>query len=456
VLHAVPLEQPGGHVEDAGPVAGGVGPLPPAGLVVVFLVGWFLAVLGGFLVLLGCFLAVLGGWLALLGGWLAGLVLVSLGRAWPGLVGLLLAGFVSAWLGRAWLGWGWSLVAGLVLGRLVLAGVLFGWPWLVGRMVDSVVGPGIGGVAVVGRPGAGHAVFVPVPVLVRAGSVLPGPGWPVLGRVGLRRAALGGAGRPGGCARHVDRGCTSVSLHDAATLVRFLRVATRSRTDRPLRVRCVAADHGGIARSGEPSGGVAERSVSVGVRTVWEDVSCGSTHGFGHGGRPTVVSGADLLVDGFGRIREVVHEVVDGLTPDQLAYRVDGKSNSIAWLVWHLTRVQDDHLADAFDGEQVWTEAGWADRFALPLDRLDTGYGHKFDEVAAVRADADLLAGYHDAVHARTVELVRPLTVEDLDRVVDERWTPAVTLAVRLVSVVSDDLQHAGQAAFLKGVISAS
>ena len=59
------------------------------------------------------------------------------------------------------------------------------------------------------------------------------------------------------------------------------------------------------------------------------------------------MTSAELLVDAFGRIREVVHQVVDGLTPEQLAFRVGPEANSIAWLVWHLTRIQDDHLADA-------------------------------------------------------------------------------------------------------------
>jgi hypothetical protein len=37
--------------------------------------------------------------------------------------------------------------------------------------------------------------------------------------------------------------------------------------------------------------------------------------------------------------------------------------------------------------------------------------------------------------------------------VVDRRWTPPVTLGVRLVSVLCDDLQHAGQAAFVRGAV---
>ena len=162
----------------------------------------------------------------------------------------------------------------------------------------------------------------------------------------------------------------------------------------------------------------------------------------------------DIVVDAFNRVREVVHEAVDGLTAEQLAHRADPEANSIGWLVWHLTRVQDDHVADAAGTEQVWTSDGWADRFALPLDRMDTGYGHSSADVAAVRVPSpDLLTGYHDAVHERTVGYLSGLTEADFARVVDTRWDPPVTLAVRLVSVIADDLQHAGQAAFLRGVV---
>ena len=65
---------------------------------------------------------------------------------------------------------------------------------------------------------------------------------------------------------------------------------------------------------------------------------------------------------------------------------------------------------------------------------------------------ADFLTGYHDEVHAATCDYVRGLTDSDLDRVVDDNWDPPVTLAVRLVSVLSDDLQHVGQAAYLLGL----
>ena len=130
-----------------------------------------------------------------------------------------------------------------------------------------------------------------------------------------------------------------------------------------------------------------------------------------------MTTSADLLIDGFGRIRENVLDVLSGLTPAQLAHQVAPGANSISWLVWHLTRVQDDHVAKAFDAAQVWSAGGWAARFGLPPAMLDHGYGHTSSQVAevgAATAAAELLAEYHEAVHAQTVKLVSGVTDADL------------------------------------------
>lgn len=161
----------------------------------------------------------------------------------------------------------------------------------------------------------------------------------------------------------------------------------------------------------------------------------------------------ELLLDAFQRIRESVHGVVDGLSVDQLAFRIDGRSNSIAWLVWHLTRIQDDHIADLAGRGQAWQTDGWAASFDLPFDPSDTGFGHSSEDVAAVRVKGDLLGRYHDAVHEQTAAYVAGLTDDDYARVIDEAWDPPVTLGVRLLSVVNDDIQHAGQAAFVRGYV---
>ncbi|QXC59450.1 DinB family protein [Aquihabitans sp. G128] len=160
----------------------------------------------------------------------------------------------------------------------------------------------------------------------------------------------------------------------------------------------------------------------------------------------------ELLTDAFGRIHELVASTLDGAAEATLTYRPDAEANSIAWLVWHLSRIQDDHVAGLAGTEQAWTADGWADRFGLPFDAGDTGYSHSSEDVAAVQVGTDLLTGYHEAVNARTETYLAGVTPDELERVVDEHWDPPVTASVRLVSVISDCLQHLGQAAYVRGL----
>jgi hypothetical protein len=163
---------------------------------------------------------------------------------------------------------------------------------------------------------------------------------------------------------------------------------------------------------------------------------------------------SEVLTEAFDRLPELVRSAVDGLTPEQLRWAPAPGANPIGWLVWHLTRIQDDHIAEILGEDQVWVRDEWAGRFGLAPDSADTGYGHTAEQVAAVRPEnAQVLVEYYEMVAARTRDLLRGLTPKDLDRVVDERWDPPVTLGVRLVSVLNDDDQHAGQAAYVRGLL---
>ena len=163
---------------------------------------------------------------------------------------------------------------------------------------------------------------------------------------------------------------------------------------------------------------------------------------------------SDLLLHAYGQIQETLRGAVEGLTPDELIRRVGPEANTIAWLAWHLARVQDDHIAQVAGREQAWTADDWVGRFGLPFPAEATGYGFSSEQVAQVRVpSADLLLEYAAAVHDRTAQFLRGLSDDDLDTVVDTRWDHPVTLGVRLISVLSDDLQHVGQAAFLRGLL---
>jgi hypothetical protein len=147
----------------------------------------------------------------------------------------------------------------------------------------------------------------------------------------------------------------------------------------------------------------------------------------------------------FGRIRPLAEQAVKGLTAEQLAMTPSDGANTIGWLVWHLARVQDHHIAELLEADQIWTTDGWSARFQLAADPQDIGYGHTTAQVAGVLPDGpDACLSYLDAVVDRPID-------DGLDRIVDRRWDPPVTLGVRLVSILGDSLQHLGQAAYARG-----
>jgi hypothetical protein len=162
----------------------------------------------------------------------------------------------------------------------------------------------------------------------------------------------------------------------------------------------------------------------------------------------------DLLDELFGRVTEHVHGIVTDLDADALLTSPEPGSNPIGWLIWHLTRVEDMHIAEIVETDQVWVEEDWGPRFGLESEPYDVGFGHTPDQVAAVKAgSAETLIAYYTAVDDRTRPLLESTTLADLDRIVDRRWDPPVSLGVRLVSIADDAIQHAGQAAYVKGLL---
>lgn len=163
---------------------------------------------------------------------------------------------------------------------------------------------------------------------------------------------------------------------------------------------------------------------------------------------------ASLLLELYGRIPPLAARAVDGLDAEELCTAPEEGANTVAWLVWHLARVQDHHVAELLGTDQVWVGGDWARRTGLEPDPSNTGYGHSAEAVASVRPEgSQVLLDYLDEVQRLTTAMLEGLAPADLDRVVDERWDPPVTLGVRLVSIADDSLQHAGQAAYVRGLL---
>jgi hypothetical protein len=161
----------------------------------------------------------------------------------------------------------------------------------------------------------------------------------------------------------------------------------------------------------------------------------------------------DLVRDSLGRVHELIPAVLDGLTGEDLLWRPDPEANSIGWLIWHLTRIEDDHVARLAGIEQAWTADGWYQRFGLPYLKAAHGFRMTPVEVGAFNVtDTALLNGYAAASWAQTQAVLSSLGDGRLDEVIDPRYTPPVTIGVRLVSVIVETAQHVGQAGYIRGL----
>jgi len=160
----------------------------------------------------------------------------------------------------------------------------------------------------------------------------------------------------------------------------------------------------------------------------------------------------ELLTDIFERNSQAVGRTLDGLNQEELNRLPKPDCNSIGWLVWHLTRGQDGAIADLAGEEQLWIKEQWHAKYDRSANAADTGFGNSPEDVAAFKSpDAKTAMDYHQAVVARTKKYVGQLSESDLGRELKNPVFP--TVGVRLVGCISDNLQHAGQAAYVRGLL---
>ena len=161
-----------------------------------------------------------------------------------------------------------------------------------------------------------------------------------------------------------------------------------------------------------------------------------------------------LVIAGYEQVARGLGRALEGLSVDDLNQQPKPDCNSIGWLAWHLTRVQDDHIADLMGETQLWIKDGWHAKFNRKADTKDTGFGNTPEEVTAFKSpEAQVLIEYNRAVLERTKRYFSSLSDSDLDRELNEpQFQPLPTVGVRLISVLADSLQHVGQMSYIRGL----
>jgi uncharacterized damage-inducible protein DinB len=165
------------------------------------------------------------------------------------------------------------------------------------------------------------------------------------------------------------------------------------------------------------------------------------------------MEGPALIADALGRVNAILHRSLEGASAEMLCQMPAPHANSMAWLTWHLTRTQDHHISNLAGQSHLWISKGWDARFGLELDDTETGRGQTFEQVAAFKVEsAEVLLAYQDATFEQSKAYLATLKPADMDRELNEpQYDPPPTVGVRLVSIVSDNTQHAGQVVYLRG-----
>ena len=159
-----------------------------------------------------------------------------------------------------------------------------------------------------------------------------------------------------------------------------------------------------------------------------------------------------LLIEVFERVSQMLEKALDGLTQDDLNCLPNPDCNSIGWLVWHLTRVQDSAISNLMDKEQCWIVGKWYSKFGRNPDPTDRGVGHTSVDVSNFKSpDSKTLLDYYNAVFKQTKEYIGKLSTAELGREMDNPRNPLVGL--RIAGIINDNIQHIGQIAYLRGML---
>jgi hypothetical protein len=109
-------------------------------------------------------------------------------------------------------------------------------------------------------------------------------------------------------------------------------------------------------------------------------------------------------------------EFFDTLSDEQLRARPQPMVDSLAWLIWHMARVEDAGINRLVANRtQVLDEGNWAEQMEIPIRHHGTGMTSGEVTGLSNRINLSSLRAYHTAVRARSLEVVETLAPEQLE-----------------------------------------
>jgi uncharacterized damage-inducible protein DinB len=161
----------------------------------------------------------------------------------------------------------------------------------------------------------------------------------------------------------------------------------------------------------------------------------------------------EAIRSGLEEYLQGLKRAIEGLTPAEARWQPTLNTNHIAWLVWHMARVEDRWVSKHLKATtEVWVSEGWADRFKMDSESL--GFGHSMEDVRAI-PDIPLsdLVAYFDAVRAVTHRYLYQATDADLLKEYASPHRGTVRGTWILGHILVEESQHVGQVSLIRGMM---
>jgi hypothetical protein len=169
------------------------------------------------------------------------------------------------------------------------------------------------------------------------------------------------------------------------------------------------------------------------------------------------MTAAELVHMEMKRVHAALDGALQGLTPEQQHTAVHPRANTLAWVVWHVVRTEDNVVRFVVQNRRppVWTEGGYAEKLGLPP--IAQGTGMSTAEAHALRInDVELFSGYMRKVWASTDDLFASAEPALFDKTVMVRPLGEMTVLRALTQVcVSHSMTHIGEIELLRTLLGA-
>jgi uncharacterized damage-inducible protein DinB len=160
---------------------------------------------------------------------------------------------------------------------------------------------------------------------------------------------------------------------------------------------------------------------------------------------------AEAMVKSLEQSQGYLTKALDGLTQEEATWSPAAESNSIAFILWHVTRVEDFFVSRVIQRQvELYEAEGWREKLGTPAK--DTGFDYTIEQLRAWPVPKlEIIRGYADSVRKRTLALLNSIAPEKLSELARPDRSPD-SIGDILCRIITEIALHVGQIAYIRGI----